>query len=563
MKRKILTVIESLIILVTMLTPLHACNEAGQQIGMAVDAKISGTISNSCEQIPVLILKPHNPVLQIKLQTDATSSFTISKIIINLEGTTDLNDIETIKLIYLGPTSISGENLQIGQISSPTETVIFNDKLSISGQSAFFSVLILLKKNAELFHKVKASCESIETNSGIIKASEKAPGNGFRIGTALRQHGDEGIDTYRIPGLTTSRNGTLLAIYDVRRESSRDLQGNMDIGVSRSIDGGDSWEPMKIALDRGDWGKLPQKFNGISDACILVNEQNNDIFIAGLWMYGVLDKNGKWIERLNESSTDWQHQWSGKGSQPGFGEKQTCQFLITKSTDDGQTWSEPTNLTQMCKKEDWWLFAPAPGHGITLEDGTLVFPTQGRDASGNSFSNITWSKDGGTTWHTSNPASGGTTENMVAQLSDGSIMLNARDGKNKGNTSSTNGRVISTSNDLGKSWIIHSSSRGALMEPGCMAGLHKHVYSENGQKKSILLFSNPSSKTDRVNMTIKVSFDDGKTWPEKYWLLLDEKKGRGYSCLTSIDEQTIGILYESSQADMVFQKISLKEIIGL
>ena len=62
-------------------------------------------------------------------------------------------------------------------------------------------------------------------------------------------------------------------------------------------------------------------------------------------------------------------------------------------------------------------------------------------------------------------------------------------------------------------------------------------------------------------MTIKVSFDEGETWPEKYWILLDEGKSRGYSCLTSIDENNIGILYEGSQADMTFESIPLKEIL--
>jgi sialidase-1 len=76
-----------------------------------------------------------------------------------------------------------------------------------------------------------------------------------------------------------------------------------------------------------------------------------------------------------------------------------------------------------------------------------------------------------------------------------------------------------------------------------------------------LLFSNPNTKTDRHHMTIKVSLDDGLTWPEKYWLLLDEGNSRGYSCLTSIDENTIGILYEGSQADMTFESIPLKEIL--
>jgi sialidase-1 len=281
-------------------------------------------------------------------------------------------------------------------------------------------------------------------------------------------------------------------------------------------------------------------------------------------MYGVLDDKGKWIKNLTASSKEWNHQWRAKGSQPGFGVKESSQFLITRSSDDGKTWSEPVNLTEMCKKKEWWLWSPAPGNGITMDDGTLVMPTQGRDKDGKPFSNITWSKDGGSTWVTSNQAAEtpkGTTECAVVQLSDGSLMLNMRDNRNRSDMSEHNGRTIAVTTDLGKTWTEHPTSRNALIEPTCMASLYKHHYTENGKEKSILVFSNPNSKNARDHMTIKVSFDDGKTWPEEHWLLLDEGRGRGYSCLTSVDEQHIGILYEGSQADMIFQKIPLKELL--
>jgi len=524
------------------------------------ETTVIATISNTQKHIPVLALKSDVFVLQVKLEVESPSTYTIKKIKIDLDGTSDINDIKSLKLIYTGTGSSSIER-QYGKLSEASNAVIIEDELFISKPVSYFKLLVTLKDSIDLLHKINARCEQIVTDAGEIVSAGSTELKGLRVGVALRQHNDDGVHTYRIPGLTTSNNGTLLAIYDVRRESARDLQGNIDIGLMRSYDGGSSWEPLQIVLDRGEWGGLPEKFNGISDACILVDENTNTIFVAGLWMYGVLDENGKWIEGLTESSTAWNHQWKNKATQPGFDVKQTSQFLITKSTDDGKTWSEPVNLTRMCKKEEWWLWAPAPGHGITLEDGTLVFPTQGRDATGHSFSNITWSKDGGETWQTSNAASSGTTENMIVQLADGSILLNARYGQNRGDMSENNGRVINTTNNLGESWTVHPTSRKALIEPACMASIHKHEYFENGQKKSILLFSNPNSRTDRNHMTIKVSFDDGNTWPEKYWILLDEGKGRGYSCLTSINEQTIGILYEGSQADMIFQAIPLSEIL--
>ncbi|MBE0673713.1 MAG: exo-alpha-sialidase, partial [Bacteroidales bacterium] len=99
-----------------------------------------------------------------------------------------------------------------------------------------------------------------------------------------------------------------------------------------------------------------------------------------------------------------------------------------------------------------------------------------------------------------------------------------------------------------------------LVEPGCHASLYKHVYEADGKRKSILFFSNPGSADKRERMTIKASFDEGMTWPEKYWILLDEERS-AYSSITSIDNNTIGILYEGSQAHMTFQKISIAEFI--
>jgi sialidase-1 len=62
-------------------------------------------------------------------------------------------------------------------------------------------------------------------------------------------------------------------------------------------------------------------------------------------------------------------------------------------------------------------------------------------------------------------------------------------------------------------------------------------------------------------MTIKISMNGGNTWSSEHQLLLDEGYGWGYSCLTMIDKETIGILYESSVAHMTFQSIKLKDIV--
>jgi sialidase-1 len=77
--------------------------------------------------------------------------------------------------------------------------------------------------------------------------------------------------------------------------------------------------------------------------------------------------------------------------------------------------------------------------------------------------------------------------------------------------------------------------------------------------KHLLFFSNPNSKEERRSMTIKVSRDYGNSWPGKYHIELYEGIGNGYSCLTSVDDLYIGILYESSQEQLVFQKIPISD----
>ena len=155
------------------------------------------------------------------------------------------------------------------------------------------------------------------------------------------------------------------------------------------------------------------------------------------------------------------------------------------SDDDGLTWSAPRNITQS-KPEHWWLYAPAPGQGITLADGTLVMPTQGRDSTGVSFSNISYSKDGGMTWITTQPATYNTSECAVVALTDGSLMLNIRDNRNHQEKGDNNGRAVFTTTDLGETWTEHASSHHALQEPVCIASLHRHG--------KYLLFSNPDDK---------------------------------------------------------------------
>jgi len=193
-----------------------------------------------------------------------------------------------------------------------------------------------------------------------------------------------------------------------------------------------------------------------------------------------------------------------------------------------------------------------------MRDGTLVFAAQYQDPAENKrlpHSTIIWSGDHGRTWQVGTGAFPDTTEAQVVESQPGVLMLNCRYNRSAS-------RVVMTTTDLGKTWQQHPTSEGSLIEPGaCMASLID-IGRETDTENQWLLFSNPNSITHRHRITIKGSPDRGLSWPQRHQLLLDEGRGAGYSCMTMIDDQTIGIIYEGSQSDMTFQRISIDNIIN-
>lgn len=382
------------------------------------------------------------------------------------------------------------------------------------------------------------------------KTIELKPEDSFRYRPAqvLRAIGQDGCQAYRIPGIVTTSRGTLIAVYDNRYNNSKDLQEDIDIGMSRSTDNGQSWEPMQVIMDMGEYGGLPQRLNGIGDPGILFDPFTNTLWAAAVWMSGSSHEKALWWE-----------------SQPGMLPNETGQFILVKSTDDGLSWSDPINITEQIKDPKWQLLLAGPGCGISLDDGTLVFPAQYKADIGKQaidggkytpFSTIIYSKDQGKTWTIGEGARSNTTEAQVVQLENGSLMLNMRDDRNRADKSESNGRAVSVTNDLGKTWYKHPSSNSALPEPNCMASLI--YYKPDSGKGSRLLFSNPANKENRTHLSIKVSCDEGLTWPEKLHILLNEDYGFGYSCLTVTKDKCIGILYEGN-SELFFQKIPLSE----
>ena len=400
----------------------------------------------------------------------------------------------------------------------------------------YFWVSVEMNPNASLLSRVGAEVEAAWADDASLTVENHNRPVLRRVGVGVRQAGDDGVAAFRIPGLVTTKKGTLLGVYDVRYNSSADLQEWVNVGLSRSTDGGRTWEKMRLPLAFGRTGGLPLSQNGVGDPAILVDETTGTIWVMAAWTHGMGNGRAWW------------------NSMPGMTPEQTAQLVLSRSDDDGKTWSEPINITEQVKDSTWYFLLQGPGRGITMQDGTLVFASQFIDSTRIPNAGIVYSTDHGRTWHIGSPARSNTTESQVAEIRPGVLMLNMRD--NRGGS-----RAVAVTEDMGRTWTEHSSSRNALREPVCMGSL-LHVRAEdNVLNRDILLFSNPNTIKGRNHITIKASLDGGLTWPETNQVLLDEDEGWGYSCLTLIDPETIGILYESSVAHMTFQAIKLTDIV--
>lgn len=519
------------------------------------------TVQVKQTKIPILIDRVDNVLFYLRI--DAKESKVINEVVLDFADAASVKDIESVKLYYGGTEAsqrdgqvfyapvqyVSGftigktreanmsYSIKVVEQRSPRQKVKLSPNYKLVEGINYFWISLQMKPNTSLLRKVDVKLSSATINMKKAPLQFDTEREVHRMGIGVRHAGDDNVSAYRIPGLVTSKAGSLLGVYDVRHNSSVDLQEYVDVGLSRSTDKGQTWDKMRLPLSFGEYGGLPKAQNGVGDPAILVDDKTGTIWIIAAWTHGL--GNGR--------------AWTN--SQAGMDKLQTAQLVLTKSEDDGKTWSDPINITDQVKDPSWKFLLQGPGMGITMEDGTLVFPIQYIDSTRIPNAGIMYSKDRGVTWHIHNHARTNTTEAQVAEVEPGVLMLNMRD--NRGGS-----RAVSVTKDLGKTWTEHPSSRSVLQEPVCMASLIKIAAADNVLGKDILLFSNPNTIKGRNHITIKASIDGGLTFPEKYQVLLDEEDGWGYTCLTLVDKETVGILYESSVAHMAFQRIKLTDIIN-
>lgn len=328
--------------------------------------------------------------------------------------------------------------------------------------------------------------------------------------------GDEGIAIYRIPSLIVAPGGSLLAFCEARKESCNDATPT-DLVMKRSVDGGLSWSPMQVVV----CGKGRE---AIMNPCPVVDGKIILLFC------------------INAHKT-------GRGHH---------RYLVAASDDDGITWTRADDITEKIENCDD-TFVPGPGVSIRTRSGRIVVPggtktfnikkgAEGDRDQATCSARAVYSDDGGQSWRMGKPVASTTAnESQVVELSDGALMLNWREQNYIGPSAGCRGTALS--GDGGETWSEPALAR-ELNETPCQASLLRYNPADGDEADRMLLFSNidvalnAEVHSQRKNMTVRLSRDDGRTWPVKR---LINPGPSAYSCLAVLPDKTIALLYECGE----------------
>ncbi|GAA5221674.1 sialidase family protein [Membranihabitans marinus] len=343
-----------------------------------------------------------------------------------------------------------------------------------------------------------------------------AQNQSFSIDSGVILHHDlfnakdnEEISCYRIPAIATAPNGDLIAAIDERVPSCGDLKWSNDINIviRRSKNNGKSWKAIQTVVD------LPLG-QSASDPSMIVDRVTGTIFL--FYNYMNLET-----------------------------EKDIYYLHVIRSEDNGKTWSNAVDITDQIAKKEWhknFKFITS-GRGIQTRSGTLLHCMVNIEAGLHLFG----SDDHGKTWFLKPTSIQPADESKVVELSNGDWMINSR-------VRDAGLRYVHVSSDEGEHWVSRPDPQ--LIDPGCNASIIRYTAVADGYDKDRLLFANAKSETHRINMTVRVSYDEGKTWTEGKTIYPGES---AYSSLTVLKNGDIGLFFEKDDySENPFVRFSLE-----
>ena len=331
--------------------------------------------------------------------------------------------------------------------------------------------------------------------------------------------GTDGYHTYRIPSIIRAKNGALLAFCEGRKKSAGDA-GDIDLLLKRSTDGGRTWSPQQILWDDAD--------NTCGNPCPVLDESTGTLWLLLTHNLGRDQEKDIVARTVRGSRTVW----------------------LAHSKDHGVTWTKPVEITSSTKRPEWTWYATGPGIGIQIQHGPhagrLIIPCDYNEAAADpknapKGSHVIFSDDHGKSWQLGGTITPGMNECQVAELFDGrgTLLMDMRSYLGR------SVRAQSRSTDGGATWSA-SDDAPTFVEPICQASLLRH------DAAKFLLFSNPADPKQRVNLTVRASSDDAKTWREVAVLHAGPS---AYSSLVALSETEAGCLYERGEK-RAYEKIT-------
>ena len=368
-----------------------------------------------------------------------------------------------------------------------------------------------------LIHAMAVSLTALSHNGVRLEGAEPQMVDVFVSGT-------DSYHTYCIPSLSCAPKGTLLAFCEGRKINGID-ESPTDLVLKRSLDGGETWLPMQILVKA-----VPEA--AMDPTAVIDRTTGSVVLIYDLWPEYIKDT---WPADYKRA--------------PGLGRNSVTTWVMS-SNDEGATWSTPVDITTMTKKPDWTRTIHGPGVGIQTRSGRLVIPCCRIKPAGVWWNFTIYSDDHGKTWQISdNEVGPGVDESQLVELTDNTLLLNMRSSRGKGC------RAGATSKDDGKSWSAIFEIP-ELPEPVCQGSIFRYTRPDQNGSKSRLLFSNPGTTQGRHTGTIRLSYDEGKTWPVAKVL---NKNTFAYSCLTVMPDGAIGCLFDHGDWSRVkFARFSLE-----
>lgn len=338
--------------------------------------------------------------------------------------------------------------------------------------------------------------------------------------------GRAGYRSFRIPAIVRLPGGDLLAFADGRVDGAADF-GDVKIVMKRSHDGGRTWSALKVVASNDSLQ---------ADNAAPVLDRLDPAYPHGrLFLF---------YDTGDKPEQDIRH---------GIGHRDV--WYIT-SVDGGHTWSAPVDITAQVKKPAWRAYANTPGHAIQFEHGHYkgrIYVAANHSAgdplpdAGDYRAHGFYSDDHGRTFHLSEDVPfPGSNEATAAELSGDGLMMNIRNEAPRPRE-----RIVAISSDGGAHWDA-TYYDPALPDPAAEGSLLALGRAVDG--KAILAFCNDADATRRTHLSLRISFDGGRTWRERH--VVDARSAHtGYSDIVELGPGTIGVLYERDDASQIAFKV--------